>query len=320
MSSDPLARSDIWAGAPNEAEYDAVYAAVMATERGRWFLAEYAGRNRQADTQTLAGALARIEAAIRNDRPEPAPMPDLAGAVERIQDVAFSLRERAEDPALCDALDAAAREISEASRSVNGEESARDTNALLRDLVGQVDRLALSVAASKSVEPAVATGAAIVLSSTELPSAELTPPKLSSVELSSAGAESETASKANGAAANGSLPPLSYEPAAEPSSAKPDDQRRRWYIEPPDFAFVTPTRTVEPSKESVEAPKENGHASALLPGPRLMPGPQDDPADLFEPAAAVVTPTVRAASRSAAPDPLAGVRSLSEEEIIALFS
>lgn len=44
MSSESLARSDIWAGTPNKAEYDGVYAAVMATERGLWFLTEYASR------------------------------------------------------------------------------------------------------------------------------------------------------------------------------------------------------------------------------------------------------------------------------------
>ena len=69
MSSDPLAHADIWTGAPSGTEYDAVYAAVTATERGRWFLAEYANRNRNADTQLLANALARIEIAVARDVP-----------------------------------------------------------------------------------------------------------------------------------------------------------------------------------------------------------------------------------------------------------
>jgi len=73
MSSDPLARPDIWTGAPNEAEYDAVYAAVTATERGRWFLSEFANRNRHADTDALTGALARVEAAIRGERTAQSP-------------------------------------------------------------------------------------------------------------------------------------------------------------------------------------------------------------------------------------------------------
>ena len=39
---------------------------------------------------------------------------DLGAAVERIQDIAFALRECAVDAALCDALEAAAREVAEA--------------------------------------------------------------------------------------------------------------------------------------------------------------------------------------------------------------
>src|ERR1700733_10457467 len=84
MSSDPLAQADIWTGAPNDTEYDAVYAAVTATERGRWFLTQYANRNRHADTQLLVDAMARIEAAVRADAPAseaPPPAADAAAAV-----------------------------------------------------------------------------------------------------------------------------------------------------------------------------------------------------------------------------------------------
>lgn len=48
-----------------EADYGAIHAAVMETERGRWFLHEYARRNRHADTRLLLAAIERIEAAIR---------------------------------------------------------------------------------------------------------------------------------------------------------------------------------------------------------------------------------------------------------------
>jgi chemotaxis regulatin CheY-phosphate phosphatase CheZ len=40
----------------------------METGRGRWFLAEYARRNRHSDTMTLLGAIDRLEAAIRGER------------------------------------------------------------------------------------------------------------------------------------------------------------------------------------------------------------------------------------------------------------
>src|SRR5260370_4375047 len=51
----------------SEADYDLIEAAVMETGRGRWFLAEYARRNRHSDTMTLLGAIDRLEAAIRGE-------------------------------------------------------------------------------------------------------------------------------------------------------------------------------------------------------------------------------------------------------------
>jgi chemotaxis protein CheZ len=53
----------------SEADYDAIQDAVMETMRGRWFLAEYARRNRHADTKVLLAALDRIETSITSGRP-----------------------------------------------------------------------------------------------------------------------------------------------------------------------------------------------------------------------------------------------------------
>jgi chemotaxis protein CheZ len=53
---------------PSDADYEAIEGAVMETARGRWFLAEYARRNRNADTTMLLKALDRIEAAMRGER------------------------------------------------------------------------------------------------------------------------------------------------------------------------------------------------------------------------------------------------------------
>jgi hypothetical protein len=46
------------------ADYEAIEAAVMETERGRWFLREYAKRNRNADTEVLLEAITRLEQRI----------------------------------------------------------------------------------------------------------------------------------------------------------------------------------------------------------------------------------------------------------------
>jgi len=51
-----------------EEDYDAIHTAVMETVRGRWFLSEYARRNRNTDTTLVLSALDRIESAMRGER------------------------------------------------------------------------------------------------------------------------------------------------------------------------------------------------------------------------------------------------------------
>src|ERR1700704_4283301 len=71
MADEAFALSPIAARAtlPGEADYDAIREAFMETSRGRWFLSEYAKRNRNADTRMVLDAVARIEAnlAAQND-------------------------------------------------------------------------------------------------------------------------------------------------------------------------------------------------------------------------------------------------------------
>src|SRR5258706_54497 len=66
----------------NEADYEAIEGAVMETARGRWFLAEYARRNRHADTTMLLKALDRIEVAMGG-----------AKSVEPVERIRFDLVE-----------------------------------------------------------------------------------------------------------------------------------------------------------------------------------------------------------------------------------
>jgi hypothetical protein len=74
MADEAFALSPIAARAalPSEADYDAIREAFMETSRGRWFLAEYAKRNRNADTRMVLDAVARIEEnlAAQNAAPE----------------------------------------------------------------------------------------------------------------------------------------------------------------------------------------------------------------------------------------------------------
>jgi len=62
--------------APSEDDYQALCAVLSESGRGRAFLAEYARRNRNADTEALLAAIERIEARLRAD----------ASAVQRLRD------------------------------------------------------------------------------------------------------------------------------------------------------------------------------------------------------------------------------------------
>ena len=67
-----------------ESDYEAIELAVMETARGRWFLREYAARNRQADTTMLLQAINRLEGAVSGER-----------AMEQIERIRFDLLEMA---------------------------------------------------------------------------------------------------------------------------------------------------------------------------------------------------------------------------------
>src|SRR5882757_1550263 len=93
MADEAFALSPISARAamPGEADYDAISAAFMETSRGRWFLSEYAKRNRNADTRMVLDAVARIEANIaaqKDAAPEHALAEVLAAIRETVEEAA----------------------------------------------------------------------------------------------------------------------------------------------------------------------------------------------------------------------------------------
>ncbi|MDA9499698.1 hypothetical protein [Bradyrhizobium sp. CCBAU 11357] len=70
MANEAFALSPMSARAaePNEQDYEAIREAFMETARGRWFLGEYAKRNRNADTSMVLDAVARIEETLAAQR------------------------------------------------------------------------------------------------------------------------------------------------------------------------------------------------------------------------------------------------------------
>ena len=51
-------------------DYAALEAVLSATPRGRWFLSEYARRNRRAETGMLLGAMSKLETAVLGEQSE----------------------------------------------------------------------------------------------------------------------------------------------------------------------------------------------------------------------------------------------------------
>lgn len=75
-------------------DFDTIEAAVMETARGRWFLKEYARRNRNADTQLVLEAMSRLRepatgaAGITQLRAE---LQEMASAISRTKEDVRSL-------------------------------------------------------------------------------------------------------------------------------------------------------------------------------------------------------------------------------------
>ena len=101
-----------------------IEAAVLETARGRWFLVEYDRRRRAAETNQLLEAVIRLERALGTGgepalmvpakqaalpRPASPPLPDASPIASGCKDVAWNMRERRFDDAICAAIEEQAR-------------------------------------------------------------------------------------------------------------------------------------------------------------------------------------------------------------------
>jgi hypothetical protein len=132
-----------------EADYEAIVATLTQSERGRWFLTEFAKRNRNADTRMVLDAVARIETSMARQPASADPAFAAAAAiadarrraseilsagkasreiveqhVKALRELTWTLREWGTDNAICDRLDAHASAIADVP-------GAFDTKALL---------------------------------------------------------------------------------------------------------------------------------------------------------------------------------------------
>jgi hypothetical protein len=97
MADEAFALSPISArpALPSEQDYDAIREAFMETSRGRWFLGEYAKRNRNADTTMVLDAVTRIEQAMAAQKQEPARNDELLEALAAIRHAIEETAEKA---------------------------------------------------------------------------------------------------------------------------------------------------------------------------------------------------------------------------------
>src|SRR3954462_12768125 len=93
MADEAFALSPISARAvlPSEQDYDAISEAFMETARGRWFLGEYAKRNRNSDTRMVLDAVSRIEESLAAQK-QPPPESGLNKALLSIRDAVEDAR------------------------------------------------------------------------------------------------------------------------------------------------------------------------------------------------------------------------------------
>jgi hypothetical protein len=415
MPNDPLAQ--ILAGLPDEADHDAVHAALMATERGRRFLTEYADRNRHADTTAIVSAIARIEATLRGEGPPQAdaagdlmeiaaaigriqaalaagtmPAPDAAAAIERLSDIAFMLHERPVEATLCDGLDAAVREVSDANmRTQSAAEDVRKAAELLHALASRVSAMMTrSIGGSGTDQPAgenvaaesapgaglfeLATDAgetfaeAVAALAASLPTLDDAPNEPAEAAPEPESGQGAQAPAIEAAPTDDALLPVDEAQQTATETEVADDSAAPPQLASTDVSLSEAVLSQAFSDDhfasanfsgEAPAPEETGSEQALseeppsedvLPAQNFPtdPEPEEDLADLFEPqpvpttpieAAAPVTadnpvpaelpaeparavppPPARAIPRPPGSDPLAAVRDLSEEELMALFS
>jgi len=323
------------------------------------------------DLAQLASLLAQAEALVIAAADE---SPDaIASAIERIADIAFVLHEREVEPSLCDALDAAMREISEANaRNRASVQRAHEAAELLRALAQRLDAM-MAAQAQLQAEAARSADGVEFECSDEFPP----PARLFDADIPEDGAFAQTvAALAESLPERSSPAPAEFQEVAVdagvasealmPSAAEREQAERpagtsvqeeksgngaeedhapREEVAAPSTAVPS----VDPAPFANSAPTAGAAIPAAVEVNRSI-DPDEDPGDLFEPISGIrpapeapapvaavqeTAPSASlppqspraaangpapAASRPLANDPLAPIRALSEEELIALFS
>ena len=337
MAEGSLAISTMPPALPPDADYDALCEALMASARGRWFLEEYAKRNRNADTGLVLDAIARVEAVVRSEqahqasqgvriellemartiaqtradvaeaKPERTASPSASGtdvfaAAGRLQEVAWTMREHGLDMAMCDQITDLSTAILSASSLRNNPNDGRAQKLaeVLGSLEQRIDAM-LRAAAEPPPEPPPSDGSADRVAPQQ--------PQLSAVELPAEAAPPPVEPNEQAVAAALPEAALSFPAVAEPVEAEPEPASEQPVIDLDPIALLprrAPMAAAAPEPPPAPPPAaapDDAETDDFLLAPLPLPGTSPTPV-----------------SDKPAADPLAAMRTLSAHELIALFT
>lgn len=339
MANEAFALSPMSARAaePNEQDYDAIREAFMETARGRWFLGEYAKRNRNADTRMVLDAVAKIEEtlaaqrqpvvedrlpealiAIRHAIREAETIAIAAfdpGAIEAslapiprglriIKEISWRWREIGADGRICDLIDSQLASIEAACVQVSTIDPRADLKAafdLLKDRIDQTDADATPQAARPSPAPVQEAPS----SAAEAPPAEAAPAVMAS-EAAVAFAEPQDIAEAidpEAAVETAGVVAEAFSVAEQATDAAVEPQTvAESRIPPEDIAFEEPAAFAEVTDEfSLDAAAE-AEDEAILDAIALeMAAPDPEFDEIIEPVEMEATVPEPVVAEAAAP-------------------
>jgi hypothetical protein len=351
MSNDLLPLPDILAEPPKESDRAAVAAAaataIVTVERNGRFLTEYPSGDSHPDMNGLPDTINLLDVVRPGHSPieVPTPLadgladaavtvrqiesilqangtvtPEIHFAVERIHDVAMALRMREVDAALCDTLEASIREVGDAIvRNDAAAARALSAVALLCDLSRRIDRMIPRTAVAASVPESAERPAGIETSKdgTAGSNGAAQRPAVYAVDI--VGSDDDHARPLpQPAFVHPPLPEMQASAAAKENAAEPAES----------VALLIPS----PPDERKEAARADDHKARATPGELITVeaagselGASHDAQAIravapSSPPPAEMNVAAPANSRMSPNDPLAALQSLSEEELIALFS
>jgi hypothetical protein len=337
MANQAFALSPLSARAslPSEEDYEAIREAFMETARGRWFLDEYARRNRNADTRMVLDAVARIEETLAAQRQAPPPpedkRPEMLAAIGSavghaeqavsaalddlgleeslapirkgariIKEISWRWREIGADGRICDLLDSQVGAIESGCEQV----AAADPRAALREAF---DKIKASISAFFDI-----AGAAPA--ETPVPEARV------AFDGPAAIAEPYDEAMLERVALEMAAPDLDdidAEFAAAVSEAHIADSPQVQAAEPPQGVVSEP-----PQAEAIEPPREEPGPVASAPELAIAqePAPPVAPEPEASLGATILATGLVTRPKIPANDPLAPIRRMTQAEKIAFFS